>query len=575
MATLEQLPPEGGGGGGPQGGAGGGATSYAGRVAGKQVNGRKKLNVLDIMLERRDNQVSYNMSKEELSKLLIRKMKIEPKNILKIDTSGFGKVHIELADKVNPESFVDLPAFDIHDGLRVKYYKPHHRKEKLVTVNWLDLETPDELLVHVFNHFGKVKSNVKWSRIKQEEGDSALAKLLDNIMNGERQFWMEITKPLPSYAVIDNRKVKIYHAGQRRTCARCQKVADLCKGNSNAKLCDDNGGDKINVIDAWKVTLTSVNYTEWNSEELVNVKEVIENDEEGNNSAENPADVTNCDGFVISNLDEETTIDDIKTMLKGAATDDAISGITVHPTGSLRSKIVKDIDPALVTAITKTIDSKSYRGRLIHCRPHVPVTPPKQEAAVEQVEPVQKEAKEEESKKTETVAKEAAVNTSMAKPNPSKDEDLPKTEIPGLSKKEVDRAKKKQADKLKKEEKKKGKNKAEEKKPKDLKLNDFLMNSPSKDEKPNEFVFSSLTDSDDSDTFNDSKEEIDTAFSTPLTLKSSFARSVARSESRSRSRSASVKRNCSSPDADNENLNKKKNMKSSLPTFRKNSEVKQ
>ena len=538
MATLEQLPPDSGGkpGGGEhsRGGAqpvgqGGGAASYAGRVAGKQGNGRKKLNVLDIMLERRSNQVSYNMSKEELSRLLFKKMKIDPKNVLKIDTSGFGKVHIELADNINPESFADLPAFDIHEGLRVKYYKPHHRKETLVTVSWLDLETPDELLVHVFDHFGKVKSNVRWSRIRQDEGDSALAKLLDNIMNGERQFWMEITKPLPSYAVIDNRKIKIHHAGQRRTCARCQKVADQCQGNSNARLCEDNGGVKVNAIDAWKDTLALVNYTEWVSGEFAAVEEVLENDDQDNSDEEKAPDISNCDGFVISNLDEATTIDDIRVILKGVAPDDAISGMTVHPTGSTRSKMIKDIDPALVTTIAKKVDSKSFKGRLLHCRPHVPVTPPKKEA--------ENETNKEDSVKAEDIPKEPSTS-----PSKGKDPEILKSEIPGLSQKEIDKAKKKKADKMKKEEKKKeekkkGKPKDEGKKTKDLKTNDFLLNSTTKDDNFDEFEFPSGSDSEEE--FEDSVEALASdnieKLMTPKPFKSLFATQVEASGSKRQS----------------------------------------
>ena len=267
-----------GGGGGRDGPNQDGGGTYAG-VAGKKLNGRKKRNVLDIMLERRDNSVSFNLSKEELSRLLFKKMKIKPKTILVIDKSSFGQIHLELSSNVNPEDLVMLPVFDIRDGLRTKYYKPHHRKESLVTINWMDIETPDELLVHLLNHFGKVKSNVRWSKIKEEEGESEIAKLLNNIPNGERQVWMEISKPLPSYAMIDKRKVKIYHPGQRRTCARCHKGAGLCEGNSNAKLCEDNGGIKVNVAEAWKETLAAVNYVEWNGGEPEVKPDEIESNE--------------------------------------------------------------------------------------------------------------------------------------------------------------------------------------------------------------------------------------------------------------------------------------------------------
>ena len=66
-------------------------------------------------------------------------MKLDPKTILKLDTAAFGKVHIEFNDKVVIEHLLNLHAFEIHDGLSVKYYRPHHRKEALVNFSWMDL----------------------------------------------------------------------------------------------------------------------------------------------------------------------------------------------------------------------------------------------------------------------------------------------------------------------------------------------------------------------------------------------------------------------------------------------------
>ena len=195
-------------------------------------------------------------------------MKLEPKNIVKIDTSAFRTIHVELASDIDPESFIELPTFEIRDGLRTKIYRPHHRKDTLVTVSWLDLESPDELVFHVFSHFGKMKSNIQWCKMKQENDESEEAKLLNSILCGERQFWIELDKPLPSYTSIDGRKVKIYHAGLKRPCARCQKDGESCVGRANARLCDENGGQKLNVEFAWKDILNSVGYKEWNGGEL-------------------------------------------------------------------------------------------------------------------------------------------------------------------------------------------------------------------------------------------------------------------------------------------------------------------
>ena len=80
---------------------------------------------------------------------------------------------------------------------------------------------------------------------------------------------------------------------------------------------------------------------------------------------------------VISNLEEDTTIEDIKAIIKGSIPEEALEEITVYPTGSMRSKIIKDVDPSLVSAITKRVGKKWFKGRLPHCRPHVPITPPK------------------------------------------------------------------------------------------------------------------------------------------------------------------------------------------------------
>ena len=95
--------------------------------------------------------------------------------IVKIDTSAFRSIHVELTPNIEPEAFCDLPTFEIRDGLRTKFYRPHHRKDTLVTISWLDLETPDELITHVFSHFGGLKSNIQWVKIKQESNESEKA----------------------------------------------------------------------------------------------------------------------------------------------------------------------------------------------------------------------------------------------------------------------------------------------------------------------------------------------------------------------------------------------------------------
>ena len=350
--------------------------SYASLLKGNS-SGRKKLNILDIVLERRDKDVPFKLNKTELSKLLFKKMKLDPKSILKLDTSSFAVIHIELKDNVNPDDFVGLPSFDIRDGLRVKYYRPHHRKESLVTLSWLDLETPDDLIIHVLSHFGEVKSNMKWKNFSEEECDGDLEKLLNNIATGERQIWMELKHNLPSYAVIDNRRVKIYYPGQHRTCARCQETAIECKGNANAKLCEENGGLKVNLADVWKSTLLSLNYREWKGEGFEKFTAEAEVLCESEDDDIEDLDFSNCDGVVISNLGENVTDHDVREVLKSVVAKKELSVVTIHPTGSTSSKIVKDVNPDKIAALTKQINKKIFMGRKLYCKPHVPISPPK------------------------------------------------------------------------------------------------------------------------------------------------------------------------------------------------------
>ena len=132
-----------------------------------------KLNVLDVYLDRKDNTVSFILSKKDLAKLLFKKMAIDPKSVIKVDNSGFGKILIEFASNVNLETMTNLSIFDIRNGLRTKFYRPRHHKDTLVTINWLDIETPGSLVSHVLGHFGKLKSNVQWTRFKKEENESS------------------------------------------------------------------------------------------------------------------------------------------------------------------------------------------------------------------------------------------------------------------------------------------------------------------------------------------------------------------------------------------------------------------
>ena len=352
---------------------GGGRVSYAARVSGGGGLRKKKLNVLDIFLDRRNQEISFTLTKEELAKLLFKKMKIQSNQISKIDTSAFGKIHIEMKQNVKLEKFINLPVFDIREGLRTKFYRPHHREDTLVKISWLDLETPDELVLHILSFFGNPKSGVQYCTIKEEEGESELAKLLNDIPNGDRQVWMELDTSLPSYAVIDGRRVKIWHTGQRRTCARCNQDAHTCPGGANARDCEENGGIKTKTDEMWKKVLQKVEYKEWAGEET---KIVNKKTEEAVNESLSERLAENSDGIVLTNVDENTPEETIKELLKNEVNVQG-ENVKIESTNNGRSRLITGLPMFVINDLVKKLDKKVIEGKVIHCKAHVPSTPPR------------------------------------------------------------------------------------------------------------------------------------------------------------------------------------------------------
>ena len=224
-----------------------GTLSYSNITSGRRP--RKKRNILEIILERDDRATSYRLTKEELGKLLFGKLKLSQADVEGIDTSSrFGAVCVTLREGVNPQQYCRPQSIEIKPGIRTKFCKPRHGLEFMVTVSWADPETPDGLINHVFSHFGKIKTShnnqlgIIHGTYKTAEEEGSWAQKLNNIDNGERKFWMTVKEPLPSYAILDGKRVMVRHQGQRWTCARCHGDRDSCPGGADAKKCEDSGG---------------------------------------------------------------------------------------------------------------------------------------------------------------------------------------------------------------------------------------------------------------------------------------------------------------------------------------------
>ena len=323
--------------------------------------------------------------------------------------------------------------------------------------------------------------------------------------------------------------------------------------------------------------------------------------------------IEDCTGIVLDNLEENMPAEEIKTLLKTVCSDDSLESCTIHPTGSLKSKIIKDIETSLIPSIAKKVDKKSYKGRMIFCKPFVPKTPPKSEHPSSRKENPKPEhpasLKKNSAEKSEMSLNEHQSNkeeqTSNLDVNPSslnehqsnKEEQTSKLDVNPSSLMEASKSQSNSKAQMKQvipglpEEKRKKALKTKDKKEKKTKegkkpLKDnhvkiipnqqfFLLHPKTANNSKTEDVNLEFEFSDgESEEFEDSKEELEldeNAFATPVNFKSHFGRVLARSESESRirSRSTSVKRQLSSS-SDGEAGKKTKASKSGLPTARKN-----
>ena len=286
-----------------------GRISYSNITSGRRP--RKKKNILEIILERDDRSIAYRLTKEELGKLLFGKLKVAESDIDGIDTSSrFGAVCVTLREGVNPQQFCKPQSIEIRSGLRTKFCKPRHGLEVMVTVSWADPETPDGLVNHVFSHFGKIKTSpnnqlgIIHGTFKTAEEEGTWAKKLNNISNGERKFWMVVEKPLPSYAILDGKRVMVRHQGQRWTCARCHGDRESCPGEADAKKCEDKGGAKVDLRQAWLAQLEKVGYTQWEGGEIDTCEEEVTEEDQLYNKEEL---LENCDTILVRGFSDTMT----------------------------------------------------------------------------------------------------------------------------------------------------------------------------------------------------------------------------------------------------------------------------
>ena len=211
---------------------------------------------IHLHLHRENKDISFNLSKKEKAALMFRRLKLEPKQVIGIESCNFEQIRIEVRQEVDIERFKTSVALDIRPGLKVKPMKELKRTTR-VKVCWVPLDVPNEAIIETLSLFGKVTGEPKdlFFEISEEEAKDGDLFGLRHIKSGERAVEIELLKNIPSYVRIAGKRARIWYPGQNFTCGRCYKSFRSCPGKADRRECLRLKGKEKDFEEFWQETL--------------------------------------------------------------------------------------------------------------------------------------------------------------------------------------------------------------------------------------------------------------------------------------------------------------------------------
>ena len=219
-------------------------------AAGK--NTQQATKYIFLHLHREDRNISFNLSTKEKAALVFRRLKLEPSQVVRIETCKFEVIRIEVKSSVDVERFKTTVAMQIRPGLKVKPMK-ELKKSTRIKVCWIQSDVPNEEISKVLSMYGKVveePEDLYFELTADEEKDAELVNM-KSIKNGERAVEIEIMRNIPSYVKIAGQRARIWYKGQNYTCSRCYKSFRNCPGKADRKECLRLKGVERDFDDFW------------------------------------------------------------------------------------------------------------------------------------------------------------------------------------------------------------------------------------------------------------------------------------------------------------------------------------
>ena len=236
--------------------------SYADRAKmNLRFDQRLKRNVLEIEIEKMKMNDEMILSQEAVAKLLGTigmdiNTHVEGYQVSYRGKSG--KIAVLCKEGLDLDRFCRQESFEVCKGVQTKNIRPAGRQDVTVTVSGLDYNTPDTVVQDYITKFGGilVSKNVIYGR--HGEGP------FKGKVNGDRKYQVDFSKTatdMGTYHFLDGERLRVYYRGNRKTCGRCHKVANLCPGGGIAKECQEMGGQRVGLIEHMKILWDKIGFS--------------------------------------------------------------------------------------------------------------------------------------------------------------------------------------------------------------------------------------------------------------------------------------------------------------------------
>ena len=234
-----------------------GLGTYSSAAAGSGSESNEIVDIINIVLKKTKQGVSYYLGHKEKANLVFFLLKIPRAAVVGIDQSDHRTIQVYCREKA--DRWRVSHSIQIKEGLITLPMRMFKRLTN-VRVQWAGVKTSDEEIIEMLRKFGTFQQDpppVKKCTYYETADEDKLdiqERMMLGLENGDKEVQMFINKHIPSYALLPKgRKVRVWYNIQPATCSRCGQGIRGCKGKANAAKCQAAGGKQIPLIEQWKL----------------------------------------------------------------------------------------------------------------------------------------------------------------------------------------------------------------------------------------------------------------------------------------------------------------------------------